>query len=36
MIEGWNAGRLEDVFATWDRDPYAGGDYVVAVHRRTP
>jgi len=23
-------------FATWDRDPYAGGDYLVAVHRRTP
>jgi SAM-dependent methyltransferase len=26
----------EGRFATWDRDPYAGGDYVVAVHRRTP
>jgi SAM-dependent methyltransferase len=26
----------EDRFASWDRDPYAGGDYLVAVHRRTP
>jgi SAM-dependent methyltransferase len=23
----------EHRFATWERDPYAGGDYVVAVHR---
>lgn len=23
----------EDRFATWERDPYAGGDYVVSVHR---
>jgi SAM-dependent methyltransferase len=23
----------EDRFATWERDPYTGGDYVVAVHR---
>jgi SAM-dependent methyltransferase len=23
-----------DRFATWDRAPYDGGDYVVAVHRR--
>ncbi|MEJ8277613.1 class I SAM-dependent methyltransferase [Pseudonocardia spirodelae] len=21
-------------WSTWDRDPYAGGDYVVALHRR--
>jgi len=26
----------EDRFATWDREPYAGGDYLVAVHRRIP
>jgi SAM-dependent methyltransferase len=26
----------EDRFATWDREPFAGGDYLVAVHRRTP
>jgi ketosteroid isomerase-like protein len=26
MIEGWNAGRLEDVFATWDRDVVARTD----------
>jgi SAM-dependent methyltransferase len=34
--EGWcsSAGLVvEDRFATWDGDPYAGGDYVVAVHR---
>ncbi len=24
----------EERFATWDRAPYEGGDYVVAVHRR--
>ena len=23
-----------DRFATWDRQPYAGGDYAVSVHRR--
>ncbi|GAA5116443.1 class I SAM-dependent methyltransferase [Pseudonocardia adelaidensis] len=23
-----------DRFATWERDPYDGGDYVVTVHRR--
>jgi SAM-dependent methyltransferase len=35
--DGWcsAAGAVpEDRFATWGRDPYAGGDYVVAVHRR--
>jgi SAM-dependent methyltransferase len=26
----------EECFATWERAPYAGGDYVVRVHRRTP
>lgn len=26
--------ELVNRFATWDRDPYDGGDYVVAVHRR--
>ena len=25
---------LEDRFATWDREPYTGGDYAVSVHRR--
>jgi SAM-dependent methyltransferase len=25
---------LEDRWATWARDPYAGGDYAVSVHRR--
>ncbi len=25
---------LEDRFATWDREPYAGGAYAVSVHRR--
>lgn len=24
---------LLERFATWDRDPYAGGDYAVSVHR---
>jgi SAM-dependent methyltransferase len=24
----------EDRFATWERAPYAGGDYAVSVHRR--
>lgn len=30
------AAGLEQVtrWATWDRDPYTGGDYVVSVHRR--
>ncbi|MEY4173726.1 MAG: hypothetical protein RI900_891 [Actinomycetota bacterium] len=28
------AGLLPvDRFATWERDPYAGGDYAVSVHR---
>jgi SAM-dependent methyltransferase len=33
---GWctDAGLVaEDEFATWDGDPYAQGDYLVAVHR---
>jgi SAM-dependent methyltransferase len=25
---------LESRYATWSRDPYAGGDYAVSVHRR--
>jgi SAM-dependent methyltransferase len=25
---------LADRFATWDREPFAGGDYAVSVHRR--
>ncbi len=25
---------LVDRFATWDKQPYAGGDYAVSVHRR--
>lgn len=25
---------LENRWATWHRDPYAGGDYAVSVHRR--
>ncbi len=25
-----------DRWATWDRDPYDGGDYVVSLHRRQP
>jgi SAM-dependent methyltransferase len=25
---------LEDRFSTWSREPYAGGDYHVSVHRR--
>jgi SAM-dependent methyltransferase len=35
--DGWctAAGLVaEDRFAGWDRAPYDGGDYVVAVHRR--
>ena len=28
--------ELVDRFATWDRDPYAGGDYAVSVHRLPP
>jgi SAM-dependent methyltransferase len=34
--DGWCAAAgavLEDRFATWDRAPYAGGDYAVSVHR---
>lgn len=26
--------KLEDRFATWERDLFAGGDYAVSVHRR--
>jgi SAM-dependent methyltransferase len=35
--DGWCAGgdvELEDRFATWDREPYAGGNYAVSVPRR--
>ncbi len=35
--DGWCAAaglELEDRFATWDRGPYAGGNYAVSVHRR--
>ncbi|HTK67955.1 MAG TPA: class I SAM-dependent methyltransferase [Pseudonocardia sp.] len=34
--DGWctDAGlAVEDRFATWDGEPYAGGDYLLAVHR---
>lgn len=34
--DGWcraAALNLEDRFATWDREPYAGGAYAVSVHR---
>ena len=34
--EGWCADAglaVEDRFATWDGQPYSGGDYLVAVHR---
>lgn len=34
--DGWCAGAglvVEERFATWDGDPYADGDYLVAVHR---
>jgi SAM-dependent methyltransferase len=34
---GWctDAGlELEDRFRSWDGDPYVGGDYLLAVHRR--
>jgi SAM-dependent methyltransferase len=27
---------LAERWATWDRQPYAGGDYAVSVHRMTP
>ena len=26
--------QLSERFATWERDPYQGGDYAVSVHRR--
>ncbi|HWO67287.1 MAG TPA: class I SAM-dependent methyltransferase [Umezawaea sp.] len=26
--------ELEDRWSTWDREPYAGGDYAVSVHRK--
>jgi hypothetical protein len=31
------AAGLEPVarWATWDRQPFAGGDYAVSVHRRS-
>lgn len=33
-LDTWCTGlELEDRFATWDRDPYAGGPYAVSVHR---
>jgi SAM-dependent methyltransferase len=35
--DGWCAAaglEFEDRFATWERAPFQGGDYVVAVHRR--
>jgi SAM-dependent methyltransferase len=28
--------ELDERFATWDRDRYAGGDYAVSVFRRRP
>ena len=34
--DGWCAAAgldTEDRFATWDREPYAGGDYAVSVHQ---
>lgn len=34
--DGWCAAaglRRAAVFAAWDREPYRGGDYAVAVHR---
>jgi SAM-dependent methyltransferase len=37
--DGWCAAaglRLAGRWATWDRAPYAGGDYAVSVHVRTP
>jgi rhodanese-related sulfurtransferase/ubiquinone/menaquinone biosynthesis C-methylase UbiE len=27
--------QFVDRFATWEREPYAGGDYAVSVHRRS-
>lgn len=27
--------ELADRWSTWDREPYAGGDYAVSVHRRS-
>lgn len=35
--DGWCAAaglRLADRWATWDRAPYAGGDYAVSAHAR--
>ncbi len=33
--DGWCTGlALDDRFATWDGEPYAGGAYAVSVHRR--
>jgi hypothetical protein len=26
--------RLDERWATWDREPFAGGTYAVSVHRR--
>jgi SAM-dependent methyltransferase len=35
QYDGWCAGlELEDRFATWDGEPYAGGAYAVSVHIR--
>ena len=28
--------ELDERWATWDRQPYEGGDYAVSVHRRGP
>jgi SAM-dependent methyltransferase len=30
--DGWTGMRLDDRFATWDRQPYDGGPYAVSVH----
>ena len=35
--DGWCEAadlELQERFATWDREPYAGGNYAVSVHRR--
>jgi SAM-dependent methyltransferase len=37
--DGWCAAaglELSDRWATWDRQPYAGGDYAVSAHVRIP
>jgi hypothetical protein len=34
MLAFLRRGQAVARWATWDREPFAGGDYAVSVHRR--